>query len=277
MFSICIQNRLANSQRASVMTGGGFFRSTKFRYSGRTEREILTESLNALRQQLNNTSPSKRKASSVPATPSSPQGELSELRMMNCRKLMSAYCLLVCRYINWYFWFQAIAVYRDQQCQNRLIVLIVFIRIMAFHAWKQCLKKCEGTLVSTIFIILIDFYFSIFVIVFYTAFLQSSILQMEMIWPITTSVMRTNIHRPKVVIWQIMMHSVWHQIVCTIKPPIILHFIRIRVMLRIQQRLPINKMLSTVLKVSNSFPFYKPLYPHSYLSLLCWPQQLCSS
>lgn len=76
-------NRLANSQRASVMTGGGFFRSTKFRYSGRTEREILTESLNALRQQLNNTSPSKRKANSVPATPSSPQGELSELRMMN--------------------------------------------------------------------------------------------------------------------------------------------------------------------------------------------------
>lgn len=82
-FVVVILNRLANSQRASVMTGGGFFRSTKFRYSGRTEREILTESLNALRQQLNNTSPSKRKANSVPATPSSPQGELSELRMMN--------------------------------------------------------------------------------------------------------------------------------------------------------------------------------------------------
>lgn len=64
------------------MTGGGFFRSTKFRYTGRTEREILTESLNALRQQhlMNNTSPSKRKANSVPATPSSPQGDLSELR-----------------------------------------------------------------------------------------------------------------------------------------------------------------------------------------------------
>lgn len=43
-------------------------RGTKFRYSGRTEREILTENLNALRQQhlLNNTSPSKRKANSVP-------------------------------------------------------------------------------------------------------------------------------------------------------------------------------------------------------------------
>lgn len=59
---------LPNSQNASVMSGGGFMRGTKFRYSGRTEREILTESLNALRQQhlLNNTSPSKRKANSVP-------------------------------------------------------------------------------------------------------------------------------------------------------------------------------------------------------------------
>lgn len=57
-------------------------RGTKFRYTGRTEREILTESLNALRQQhlLNNTSPSKRKANSVPATPSSPQGDLADLR-----------------------------------------------------------------------------------------------------------------------------------------------------------------------------------------------------
>lgn len=64
------------------MSGGGFMRGTKFRYTGRTEREILTENLNALRQQhlLNNTSPSKRKANSVPATPSSPQGDLAEIR-----------------------------------------------------------------------------------------------------------------------------------------------------------------------------------------------------
>lgn len=57
-------------------------RGTKFRYTGRTEREILTESLNALRQQhlLNNTSPSKRKANSVPATPSSPQGDMADIR-----------------------------------------------------------------------------------------------------------------------------------------------------------------------------------------------------
>lgn len=77
--------RLPNSQHASVMSGGGFIRGTKFRYTGRTEREILTESLNALRQQhlLNNTSPSKRKANSVPATPSSPQGDLAEMRKLN--------------------------------------------------------------------------------------------------------------------------------------------------------------------------------------------------
>ena len=45
----------------------------------RTEREILSESLHALRQQKLNTSPSKRKANSVPATPSSPQGDLAEI------------------------------------------------------------------------------------------------------------------------------------------------------------------------------------------------------
>lgn len=75
-------NRLPNSQNASVMSGGGFMRGTKFRYTGRTEREILTENLNLLRQQhlMNNSSPSKRKANSVPATPSSPQGDLAEIR-----------------------------------------------------------------------------------------------------------------------------------------------------------------------------------------------------
>ncbi|XP_058447329.1 FERM domain-containing protein 5 isoform X2 [Malaya genurostris] len=73
---------LPTSQHAAVMSGGGFFSwGTKFKYSGRTEREILSESLNALRQQkMNNTSPSKRKAQSVPATPSSPQGDLAEIR-----------------------------------------------------------------------------------------------------------------------------------------------------------------------------------------------------
>lgn len=74
---------LPNSQNASVVSGGGFFSwGTKFRYSGRTEREILSEGINALREQrlANGSSPGKRKANSVPATPSSPQGGLGDIR-----------------------------------------------------------------------------------------------------------------------------------------------------------------------------------------------------
>ncbi|ALC39263.1 CG5022 [Drosophila busckii] len=73
---------LPNSQHAAVVSGGGFFSwGTKFRYTGRTEREILTESINALREQkMTNSTSSKRKASSVPATPSSPQGDLAQIR-----------------------------------------------------------------------------------------------------------------------------------------------------------------------------------------------------
>uniref|UniRef100_T1GU69 FERM adjacent domain-containing protein n=1 Tax=Megaselia scalaris TaxID=36166 RepID=T1GU69_MEGSC len=72
-----------NSQNASVVTGGGFFSwGTKFKYTGRTEREILTETINELREQkLTNTgTPGNRKASSVPATPSSPAGDLAQIR-----------------------------------------------------------------------------------------------------------------------------------------------------------------------------------------------------
>ncbi|XP_061402411.1 FERM domain-containing protein 3-like, partial [Musca vetustissima] len=73
---------LPNSQNAAVVSGGGFFSwGTKFKYTGRTEREILTESINALREQkLNNSSTNKRKASSVPATPSSPPGDFEQIR-----------------------------------------------------------------------------------------------------------------------------------------------------------------------------------------------------
>lgn len=79
---MCFLHRLPNSQHAAVVSGGGFFSwGTKFRYTGRTEREILTESINALREQkMTNSSSSKRKASSVPATPSSPQGDLAQIR-----------------------------------------------------------------------------------------------------------------------------------------------------------------------------------------------------
>lgn len=77
-------SRLPNSQHAAVVSGGGFFSwGTKFKYTGRTEREILTESINALREQkLTHSSTSKRKASSVPATPSSPQGDLAQIRKL---------------------------------------------------------------------------------------------------------------------------------------------------------------------------------------------------
>lgn len=65
------------------MSGGGFFSfGTKFRYYGRTEREIMSERLAALNKDGSDTSPSKRKASSVPATPSSPQGELIDIRKL---------------------------------------------------------------------------------------------------------------------------------------------------------------------------------------------------
>lgn len=99
------KSRLSSSQNASVVSGGGFFSwGTKFRYSGRTEREILSDGINALRQQINaHTSPSKRKANSVPATPSSPQGDLAEIRYSSlprstmseppgCSDSSSAYC-----------------------------------------------------------------------------------------------------------------------------------------------------------------------------------------
>ncbi|KAL5278706.1 FRMD5 family protein [Megaselia abdita] len=84
---------LPNSQNASVVTGGGFFSwGTKFKYTGRTEREILTETINELREQkLTNTgTPGNRKASSVPATPSSPAGDLAQIRKLLRKSYLSA-------------------------------------------------------------------------------------------------------------------------------------------------------------------------------------------
>lgn len=79
---------MPNGQNQTVVTGGGFFSHSKFRYTGRTEREILSESLQSLRQQSSeNSSPTKRKASSVPATPSSPQ-DMIDLRKFS-RKALS--------------------------------------------------------------------------------------------------------------------------------------------------------------------------------------------
>lgn len=57
-----------------MVTGGGFFSwGTKFKYSGRTEKEILEDSsLNREEPSIQRTSSVRRKASSVPATPSTP-------------------------------------------------------------------------------------------------------------------------------------------------------------------------------------------------------------
>lgn len=77
----------SSSEAPSVVTGGSFFSwGTKFRYSGRVEREIL-EDAGPLRKEepaINRnlrSSSLRRKASSVPATPSTPIGsELNEIR-----------------------------------------------------------------------------------------------------------------------------------------------------------------------------------------------------
>lgn len=58
-----------------MVSGGGFFSwGTKFKYTGRTEREVLEDSGTPSRQEPNvqRTSSMRRKASSVPATPSTP-------------------------------------------------------------------------------------------------------------------------------------------------------------------------------------------------------------
>ncbi|KAK9889274.1 hypothetical protein WA026_004553 [Henosepilachna vigintioctopunctata] len=63
------------SDSRAVVTGGGFFSwGTKFKYSGRTEREILESSNSLSREEpsIKRTSSLRRKASSVPATPSTP-------------------------------------------------------------------------------------------------------------------------------------------------------------------------------------------------------------
>lgn len=76
----------SSSDAPTVVTGGSFFSwGTKFRYSGRVEKEIL-EDIGPLRREepsINRnfrTSSLRRKASSVPATPSTPIGsELGEI------------------------------------------------------------------------------------------------------------------------------------------------------------------------------------------------------
>ncbi|KAF2885612.1 hypothetical protein ILUMI_20554 [Ignelater luminosus] len=65
----------SSSDAPSVVSGGGLFSwGTKFKYTGRTEREILEDNRSPSREQptVQRTSSLRRKASSVPATPSTP-------------------------------------------------------------------------------------------------------------------------------------------------------------------------------------------------------------
>ena len=76
--------RLPRASDAPVMSGGSLLRHTKFRYSGRTEREVLEE-VGPLRKeeppiQRCHSTGLRRKASSVPATPSTPSQDLGEIR-----------------------------------------------------------------------------------------------------------------------------------------------------------------------------------------------------
>lgn len=55
-------------------SGGGFFTGSKFKYGGRIEREVIAEMAQLSREepQIQRVGSLRRKASSVPATPSTP-------------------------------------------------------------------------------------------------------------------------------------------------------------------------------------------------------------
>jgi hypothetical protein len=83
-----------------VVTGGSFFSwGTKFRYSGRTEREIQ-EDIGPLRRDeppIKRTSSLRRKASSVPATPSTPVGtELGEISKNKTNRKQTSFLTAFC-------------------------------------------------------------------------------------------------------------------------------------------------------------------------------------
>ncbi|XKL64801.1 hypothetical protein PGB90_004887 [Kerria lacca] len=64
----------SSSNIPRVVSGGGFFTGSKFKYAGRVEREVLEEMAQLSRQepQIQRVGSLRRKASSVPATPSTP-------------------------------------------------------------------------------------------------------------------------------------------------------------------------------------------------------------
>lgn len=83
----------SSSDAPSVVTGGSFFSwGSKFRYSGRVEREIL-EDTGLKREEPTITRGSiRRKASSVPATPSTPiASDLGNIKFFLLIELLRAF------------------------------------------------------------------------------------------------------------------------------------------------------------------------------------------
>lgn len=64
----------SSSNVPRVVSGGGFFSGSKFRYTGRVEREVLEETaqLSRTEPQITRVGSFRKKSSSVPATPSTP-------------------------------------------------------------------------------------------------------------------------------------------------------------------------------------------------------------
>lgn len=98
-----------SSDAPSVVTGGGFFSwGTKFKYTGRTEREILEDTGSLTREEpsIQRTSSLRRKASSVPATPSTPLqphlGKKFNKHYLYC--FTTAFCVYIDRgLVSWSF------------------------------------------------------------------------------------------------------------------------------------------------------------------------------
>lgn len=71
---MCINRSASSSSVPRSVSGGGFFTGSKFRYTGRVEREVLEEMAQLSRQEptITRVGSIRKKSSSVPATPSTP-------------------------------------------------------------------------------------------------------------------------------------------------------------------------------------------------------------
>ncbi len=78
----------SSSNVPRVVSGGGFFSGSKFKYTGRVEREVLEEmaQLSRIEPQIQRVGSLRRKASSVPVTPSTPI--INEMNFQDGSKLL---------------------------------------------------------------------------------------------------------------------------------------------------------------------------------------------